>query len=91
MQNIEANVVQHLQRSKTVIKVWYRKAGIAFYQIKHLYCSLFSVMCHGLPTLENIVFLYDSEGVPVDAKVTFYIYVFIIQVIFTHFLLVCQF
>merc|ERR1719350_2155648 len=30
--------------------------------------SPFSVLCHGQPTLENIMFLYDASGVPVDAK-----------------------
>ena len=33
--------------------------------------SAFSVLCHGQPTLENIMFLYDASGVPVDAKVYF--------------------
>ena len=32
--------------------------------------STFSVLCHGQPTLDNILFLYDDKGTPVDAKVS---------------------
>ena len=27
------------------------------------------MLCHGQPTLDNILFLYDDKGTPVDAKV----------------------
>eukprot|EP00092_Neocalanus_flemingeri_P006024 GFUD01006492.1.p1 GENE.GFUD01006492.1~~GFUD01006492.1.p1 ORF type:complete len:1066 (-),score=329.83 GFUD01006492.1:50-3049(-) len=30
--------------------------------------SIFSVLCHGCPTVDNIVFLYNEDNVPVDAK-----------------------
>ena len=29
----------------------------------------FSVLCHGQPTLDNILFRYDEAGNPVEAKV----------------------
>lgn len=29
--------------------------------------SPFSVLCHGSPTLRNIIFLYNAEGIPVEA------------------------
>ena len=28
------------------------------------------MLCHGQPTLDNILFLYDDKGTPVDAKVS---------------------
>ena len=31
--------------------------------------SAFSVLCHGQPTLDNILFRYDEAGNPVEAKV----------------------
>ena len=31
--------------------------------------SVFSVLCHGCPTVQNMVFLYNKEDIPVDAKV----------------------
>jgi len=35
--------------------------------------SVFSVLCHGCPTVENMVFLYNKDNIPVDAKlVNFY-------------------
>jgi hypothetical protein len=30
--------------------------------------SIFSVLCHGTPTVDNMVFLYNEDNVPVDAK-----------------------
>merc|ERR1712013_370861 len=30
--------------------------------------SVFSVLCHGCPTVQNMVFLYNKEDIPVDAK-----------------------
>jgi len=30
--------------------------------------SVFSVLCHGQPTLDNVIFMYDQSGIPIQAK-----------------------
>merc|ERR1712110_609951 len=52
-----------VDKSKTLRSMLYN-----IYKEARKSSSAFSVLCHGQPTLENIMFLYDASGVPVDAK-----------------------
>jgi len=56
----EAGVID---KSKTMRSMLYN-----IYKEARQISSPFSVLCHGQPTLDNIMFLYDASGVPVDVK-----------------------
>jgi len=52
-----------IERSKTLRSMMFK-----LYKEARQSSSTFSVLCHGQPTLDNILFLYDDKGTPVDAK-----------------------